>query len=124
MHWNPFRPQIIGTVAINGFLSVWDAENQETQTSLLVDDSEPTDMQFANSSMLWTVDSQGAVNRFDLRKANPVETVFEVHRPLLKVCLTFQDTLSQIAVLPNNTNEVLLYDVRMPSKTAVKTIEF
>ena len=115
--WNPNTLNFIATSSIDSTVTIWDINQQQVVTQLVAHDGAVHDIQFAENQRFGTVGFDGSVRVFDLNALESSTIIYETQdqKPLMKIAWNPND-LHQLAVIPENSNEVLLLDQRRPNQ--------
>lgn len=113
--WNPHNVNCIATCSIDNTVSILDIPTHQVSTQLIAHDSPVYDIAFAEDSRFGTVGQDGSVRVFDLRQLESSTIIFETNQQSLYKIAWNQKNQHQLAVLAENSNEVLVLDQRKPN---------
>jgi len=131
--WNEVDVSLIGTSSIDTTCTIWQIETQQAiattsersmegsvKTQLIAHDKEVFDIKFSKLSsgrdIFASAGADGSVRMFDLRHMEYSTIVFEepTRKPLLRLAWNKQDH-NYLATFAQNSNEVYILDIRIPS---------
>uniref|UniRef100_A0A0N4UYP4 WD_REPEATS_REGION domain-containing protein n=1 Tax=Enterobius vermicularis TaxID=51028 RepID=A0A0N4UYP4_ENTVE len=135
--WNDVDLSLIGTSSIDTTCTVWQIETGQVigttpkptegsvKTQLIAHDKEVFDIGFTRMAsgreIFASVGADGSVRMFDLRHLEHSTIIYEepTRSPLLRLVCNKQDH-NYIATVAQNSNEVIILDVRIPSSPVAK----
>jgi WD repeat-containing protein 68 len=113
--WNLHDPSMIGTSSVDTTCTIWDIERECVKTQLIAHDKSVYDISFSNDvNTFASAGLDGSIRHFDLRELEHSTIIFESQdMPLLRVAWNRHDP-NYLATIMNESNKVIILDVRMP----------
>ncbi|KAH6568580.1 hypothetical protein BASA50_001209 [Batrachochytrium salamandrivorans] len=130
--WNEIDPSLCVTSSVDTTCTVWDVRTQQAKTQLIAHDKEVYDVAFSKGVHVFaSVGADGSVRMFDLRALDHSTIIYETPAPssapssegskgstgsgsLLRISWNKQDP-SYLATFQQDSNSVLILDVRVPA---------